>query len=278
VRRVAAAFLALLLLLAGCSGRVFFYNRLDLLIPWYLGRYVELEREQDRYLDQLLEPFLSWHRQQELPRYLALLEEAEAALEGPVTAAEIAGLSDAAEAAWYRLRDAAVDWLLDLGGELSALQVAEFIAALRERQEEYEEEYLPRSDETFREEACESMVDSLRDYLGRLEPAQEERLCAAAQDLERSDRLWLAERAAWIAILEHELRREPGWEERLRALIGNWSAQVSAEYLRMVEHNSAVVEAAIADAIDRRTPRQDARLRRELADLREDLQTLLDAG
>ena len=75
--------LVLLLVLTGCSSTTFIYNRLDFFIPWYLGDYVDLNREQKARLDELLQPFLDWHRIEELPQYLLMLDDIDARLDGP---------------------------------------------------------------------------------------------------------------------------------------------------------------------------------------------------
>ncbi len=48
----------LLLTLVGCSSTTFIYNRLDFILPWYLDDYVDLNNEQDAFLDEQLAPFL----------------------------------------------------------------------------------------------------------------------------------------------------------------------------------------------------------------------------
>ena len=52
---------SLLAALAGCSNS-FVYNQLDWLIPWYLGDYVDLNREQQRAFKEQLGELLRWHR------------------------------------------------------------------------------------------------------------------------------------------------------------------------------------------------------------------------
>jgi hypothetical protein len=43
--RACKTFLVLtLFLLSGCSSTTFFYNRLDFILPWYLDKYVDLNR------------------------------------------------------------------------------------------------------------------------------------------------------------------------------------------------------------------------------------------
>ena len=71
--------------LIACSGTTFVYNRLDTILPWYVDDYVDLNGRQQDQLDEILEPFLRWHRQQELPQYVALLNEVDTTLDRPVT-------------------------------------------------------------------------------------------------------------------------------------------------------------------------------------------------
>jgi hypothetical protein len=268
----------LVCLLGACSSTTFVYNRLDSILPWYLDDYVELDSSQDRQLDELLEPFLAWHRRQELPRYVALLEQVEADLDSPVSAAQVEGIYTGIEDAWLRLQDESLDWLLALGGSLSDEQVQEFLDVLQERQEEYEEEYLERSEREYREDSYESLLDSMQDYLGRLTDAQRDRLRAASLELRRSDSIWLQERAAWLQRLDILMQRQPGWQQRVREAIALRDETVSEQYSATYEHNLEVIFSAIAAVLDSRSEQQDRRLRAELRDLREDLQSLIDQG
>ena len=78
----------LTLLAAGCTMS-FTYNHLDWLIPWYVDDYVDLSRQQRQLLQGQLGPVLQWHREEELERYLELLDQIEADLAGEVTAAQV---------------------------------------------------------------------------------------------------------------------------------------------------------------------------------------------
>ena len=268
----------LLVFLTACSSTTFVYNRLDFLLPWYLGDYVELEREQKKQLGSLLDPFLQWHRAEELPQYLQLLQEAESKLDGPLTAADIESISLSFEAAWLRLESRALEWLMELGEELSDEQIAGFITELRDKQSEYEEKYLTRTDEEYHEEAYENLRDSLQDYMGRLGSEQRELLRASSLELLRSDGVWLTERAAWIDMLERVLRREPGWQQALREAIASRDDTVSAAYRDTYAHNAGVIYATLAEVINSRSEKQDRRLRSEIGGLERDLETLIEQG
>ncbi|MFN2287712.1 MAG: DUF6279 family lipoprotein [Chromatocurvus sp.] len=264
----------LLVLLTGCSSTRFFYNRLDFLIPWYLSGYVDLERGQRQLLKDRVDALLGWHRRSELPRYAALLARAEQSLDSRVTLEAIETLALSAEHKWLRLRDRALDELIAVGEVLSDDQVAAFIGALREKQEEYEEKYLDRDDDTYREEACESLIDNLEDYLGRLGRDRQRESCAMLEELRRADAIWLAERQRWLDWLQGILQRPPGWQDELRSRVTDWDDTVSPAYLAIYEHNTQLLYAAVADAVDGRSERQDRHLRRKLAGLREDFTRL----
>ena len=45
------------------------------MIRWYLDDYVTLSRDQQAQFDERLDDLLSWHRQEELPGYVSLLDD-----------------------------------------------------------------------------------------------------------------------------------------------------------------------------------------------------------
>ena len=269
-----ACLLLLCLALASCSSTTFIYNRLDFLIPWYARGYVDLDSRQDDRLDELLAPLLKWHRQDELPTYVGLLDDALAGLDQQVTAEGVNELARRVEAAWFRLEGKAVEQMLVLGAELDDEQIQQFLDRLEEDQEKYEKKYLERDDEEFTEDAYDGLLDNAQDYLGRLNREQRALTSEAAARLRRTDRVWLSERAAWIERLRELLRREPGWEQAVRDSLAARNDTVDPEYTTTVAHNTEVVQEWTATLLNSRTDKQDKRLRKRLGNLREDLQTL----
>jgi hypothetical protein len=121
-------------------------------------------------------------------------------------------------------------------------------------------------------------VDNLQDYLGRLDKDQKQALENASEQLMRSDGIWLRERASWVQRMEGFMRREPGWQQAVRDSIKRRSETVAADYVELYEHNLGAIYAALAETLNSRTEKQDTRLRTKIADLREDLQTLVAQG
>lgn len=273
-----ASLVATILLCSACSSTTFVYNRLDFLIPWYLDDYVELNRAQERTLNDLLLPFLNWHRTQELPRYLEIIELIEASLDQPLRQENIAEVSASVETAFLRVERDALEWLLALGADLSDEQIDEFIEALQEQQAEYEEKYLDRDLEEYYEDAYDNLRDNFQDYLGRLDSQQKKLLESTSASLQRADSVWLEERAAWVANLKQVLRREPGWQQKLRDTLDTREQNQSENYRQVYEHNLSQVQLLTVEVLNGRSDNQDRRLRKKLENLREDLLTLIEQG
>lgn len=270
--------MALLVLLTACSSTSFFYNRLHILLPWYLDGYVELNREQELYLDQLLTSYLQQHRSEELPRYAAMIDQATALLDKEISATDIADLYRQAEEAGERLQNGALDWMLELGAELSDAQIGEFLQELQNKQHEYEEKYLERDDKEFKKDVYDSLRKNSANYLGRLNTEQRERLKLASQQLQRSDALWLQNRQRWIDNLQQLLERQPGWQDQLRVALAQRGENSDPRYRQVNEHNLLVIQTALAELLNSRTEKQDTHLRKELQTLRQELVTLIEQG
>lgn len=268
----------LLFLVGACSSTTFLYNRLDFIVPWYVDDYVDLSSPQKKQLEQLLQPFLSWHRREELPRYLALLDRVIASLDEPPTVDTIAEFGVEMEAAWLRLEAESVNWLLELGSGLDDRQLDHLIAKLEKDQQKYEKKYLERDEEEYREDLYDGFLDNARDYLGRLDFGQRALAESASAAMLRSDAAWLSERAKWLEKMRGYLRREPGWQQAILDGMALRNAEVSAEYREVVHHNVRVIQQLIADLLASRSDQQDRRLRKKLGGLREDLQTLIEQG
>jgi hypothetical protein len=264
----------LCLILAGCSN-AFVYNQLDWLIPWYMGDYVNLTREQKSSFKQDLQPLLQWHREEELQSYLQILEGIEADLGQPVTAAVIKAWADQLVVAYRRLEQRSLTLAFSLGEQMSDQQLAHFMRELYEGQAELEEEYLSRTDEEFRQQTFENFEDGLKGFLGKLEPAQKQLLHEAAARMQRFDQAWLQQRHQWLAQTEELLHREPGWQQRARDILERREEHQSEQYAAANLHNEEVIYQVLAAVINSRSDKQDRRMRKELDGFKRDLNKLI---
>ena len=264
--------------LAACTAS-FTYNRLDWLIPWYVDGYVDLDREQRRLLRQQLAPSLEWHREEELARYIALLDRIEADLadaDANPDADMIRSWVDEVLEAAVRVERSMMSVALEFGGSISDEQMREFVGSLREQQREYEDEFLERSDAEYADDTYGNLTDFLERFMGRLSPGQQAALRQASDRLQRFDAPWLEERRKWLETLEPMLQRQPGWQEAVMQAHAGRLDNRTPEYRAALEHNLGLITAAVAEVIAQMTERQHRKTRDELGDLRGKLYKLMD--
>lgn len=267
--------LALCLTLGGCSS-TFIYNQLDWLIPWYADDYVDLTRDQSRDLKARLQPLLQWHREQELQRYLTLVDEIEADLTEPVTTAVIERWMTELWRAYERLEIEALPTLYAMGESLSDEQMQEFVDNLYKDQDKLEEKYLERSDGDYISESDDNFQDNLKDLLGRLSAEQKQRISYGSAQLERFDDAWLDERRRWIDTLAAILiQREDNWQQQVDDALAGRDDNRSEAYVQGYNRNQQVIFETVADVFNGRSDKQSARLAREIADIRKMLQSLI---
>ncbi|MAC36742.1 MAG: hypothetical protein CME47_04595 [Halieaceae bacterium] len=265
-------------ILSGCSATQVIYNRADILIRWYLDDYVTFDPEQQAQFDARLDALLDWHRQEELPEYVLLLDDALLILDNDVSLAATRSMAEGIESAAIRLQDRFLELLLSTGENLTSAQRADFIDALLEKQEAFETDRLARSDAEYRDDLGQRFDKQLGRYLGRLTDEQARRLQEGVAGMTRLDHFWLQDRRVWILALSNILLAdEPDWADQVRALIAGRDEALLPDYRQGIEHNGEVILQLSRDVLLMRTEKQDKKLRARLIALRDDLAALSDA-
>ena len=270
--------LLIVAILNGCSATQVIYNRADILIRWYLDDYVTLDRDQQARFDERLDALLEWHRQEELPEYVLLLDDALVILDTDVSLAATRSMAEGIESAAIRLQDRFLELLLSTGENLTSAQRADFIEALLAKQEAFEADRLARSDAEYRDDLGQRFDKQLGRYLGRLTDEQARRLQEGVAEMTRLDHFWLQDRRVWILALSNILLAdEPDWADQVRALIAGRDEALLPDYREGIEHNGEVILQLSRDVLLMRNEKQDKKLRARLIALRDDLAALSDA-
>jgi len=269
------SYFMLLLLLSGCSATQLIYNRVDILVRWYLDDYVSLDREQQARFDARFDTLIEWHRAEELPVYVALLDDALQILDNGVPLDSARKMAADIEAAAIRFQDPFLELLISTGQDLSAEQRQQFIDVLQAKQEEFEADLLIRDDVEYRADLEDRFDDQFGNYVGRLTDEQLRRMQVGVAEMTRLDRFWLEDRRVWIATLSDILLpAEPAWPDQVRALIAGREEALLPAYREGIEHNGEVILLLTRDVLAMRTEKQDRKLRGRLVSLREDLAAL----
>ena len=276
IKKVTALILAAFLT-TGCTA-TFTYNQLDWLIPWWVDSYMDITREQRRLLQDQLEPALKWHREEELARYDQWLAEIEAGIGTPVTQRQVRGWIEEVIAAAERIEESMLQVAVDFGATVSDGQMEEFIDNMWEKQREYEDEFLSRSDQEYVDDNADSLSEFSSKVAGKLTPEQRETLRQTARSMRRFDTAWLNERDLWLQSLERLLQRKPGWQQ---AVMESWTARQATrtvEYRSILDHNLATISAGFAGVLNGMDEKQQAHAFREIAKLRSKLAKLRNQG
>lgn len=279
LRSAAVAFF-LLVSVAGCTAG-FVYDRLDWLVSWYVNGLVSLDNAQEEQLRTSVQQTLAWHRETQLTRYTAFLQDLSTQMQGPVTAEimeqryqEMANLLD----------DTIERVVTEAAGLLETLrddQVAELMASLEEDNEDLWEEYAGATPEIRQKRRLKSALRFLQRFTGRLSVEQRALVELRLTGMQDNSEAWLERRRQWQGRLFSLLReRPPGrdLEAALRDMALNPDQFDSAGYRRQVEDNRRIIMGMLAEVINGLNPRQRGHLVGKINEYSDALREISERG
>ena len=267
------AALILVLFLGGCSSITFIYNQFDNLFPWYLQSYVDLDRDQKKYLDELLTPFFQWHRVEEMPKYAQIIGDLELAINDEVYIESIALITHNVEESWFRLEDQMIIWATPLARELSDEQITKFIQVLKTKTTQSEKKLLVRNDQVYQSDSYKSLRKNLRRFMGSLTKDQLDLVKITSKEMRRVDDERIQSRKAFIEKLSLILQREQGWEEKLKKI--THSDELVAENYQLTNaFNTDLIQHLLVAILNSRNDKQDQKLRTQLSRYKADIISL----
>ena len=267
------AALILTLFLGGCSSITFIYNQFDNLFPWYLESYVDLDRDQKQYLDELLTPFFQWHRVEEMPKYAQIIGDLELAINDEVDIENIALITHNVEESWFRLEDQMIMWATPLARELSDEQITKFIQVLKTKTTQSEKKLLLRNDQVYQSDSYKSLRKNLRRFMGSMTKDQLELVKITSQEMRRVDGERIQSRKAFNEKLSLILQREQGWEENLKKITHS-DESVSENYQSTYAFNTDLIQQLLVAILNSRNDKQDKKLRTQLSRYKADINSL----
>jgi len=264
-----------LIFLTGCSSTTFVYNRIDYLLPWYFASYVDLSRDQKNYLDELLIPFFSWHRHEELPRYAEIINSVEGLLDSEVKVENIALITLDVEESWFRLEDGLLLRIIPLAKDLTDEQINNFLQVMQTKTIESENKYLKRNDQAYQKDNYNRLRKNLRRFIGTMSKDQLDLVKIASKNMRRTDTEWIQNRKKLVANLSSILQRKEGWQKHFTK-ITHRDDLVSENYRNTYAYNIDLTHNLIAAILNTRTKKQDKKLRAQLSKYQADIETLIN--
>ncbi|WP_016771159.1 DUF6279 family lipoprotein [Pseudomonas sp. R62] len=272
-----AALLIFTLALGACSRVGLAYRNLDVIIPWSLSDYVDMNGEQKDWFNERLKEHLSWHCTTQLPGYLDWLDRLQAMVES--NQVSDAALQERTAEAKQAIADTAREITpsaIELLQGLDDKQVAEmndaFAKDLRKRQQEYVKPPLAQQIK----ERGERMEKRLNDWLGPLSDTQKQRVVAWTNALGDQNTQWIANRAHWQQQFSAAVaqRQSAEFPQRIETLLVNRERLWTADYRKAYANTEAQARSLFVDLMAESTPQQRERLLKKIEGVRKDFNDL----
>lgn len=245
-------------MLAACSRIDLAYRNLDRLVPWSLGEYLAMNREQKTLLDERLKQHLAWHCQTQLPGYLDWLDRVrDMVAEDQVTDQALQQRTTEARQAISRVAEQITPSATELLRGMDDAQVAKMREAFREdiseRQKLYADTPLPKQIAR----RAERMEKRLVPWFGELTAAQRLRVLSWSQALGDQNRQSIANRAHWQQqlLLAMNQRTDESFEPRLAQLLQRKESLWTPEYRIASQNSEQQARSLLIDLLHQSTPR-----------------------
>jgi|TARA_R110001592_G_scaffold56182_3_gene171355 hypothetical protein len=265
------------LFFVGCSTKVSYFF-LDWAIEWEVEEYVELTSEQQDKFDIIIESFLVWHRQQELPRYRDQLSLLSTLTNQQTMTPELwLNQVSMAKAHWSRIFDFVMPDLLPIMASLSDGQVDQILAQLKKEQQELIEEYAGKDQAELIKDSDKRIAEQLSEWTGDATDEQKNIIHQAnTQRLATLD-MWLEYRHEWLSQFEQALKRRQQTDyftQQMKLLMISPDELKSEVYRDNVTENTRKFGSMLITLNQTFSQKQRKHFDKKLAELVEDLTEL----
>lgn len=265
------------LLVLSCSRIDLAYRNLDVLVPWSLNDYLNMNRQQKTWLNQRLKQHLAWHCRTQLPGYVAWIEEVrQMVANDQITEQQLQVRTQEAKQAIAKVADQITPSAAQLLRAMDDEQVREmrqaFAEDISERQAKYVETPLARQIER----RAERMEKRLTPWLGELSAQQRLRIMTWSQSLGEQNRQWIANRANWQAHFSAamEQRNSDSFELQLTRLLKDRDSLWTPEYRLTTQRAEAAARKLLVDLMAQSSEQQRQHLKHKLDQVRKDFSAL----
>jgi hypothetical protein len=221
--RQASVWLSVLALvtLAGCSTIKVVYNNSDDLLYWWVDAYVDLQDGQKQLTRDTLTELQRWHRQQQLPEYVALLQKMRAMAPHDVTPAQVCAVTEEMKTSVTTLLRFVEPDSTRLAVQFTPEQMRNVRKRFDKNKADWRKDWLDPEPEDRLKHRNKQTLNRLEDFYGRLDAPQREVL-----------RRWLSASVfdPVLSFAERE-RRETDTLQTLQRMTQEGSATAQAQAL-----------------------------------------------
>ncbi|CRN01438.1 MULTISPECIES: DUF6279 family lipoprotein [Pseudomonas] len=269
--------LTLSLVLAGCNRVGLAYRNLDVIIPWTLNDYLDMNAGQKSWFNDKLKEHLAWHCTTQLPGYLDWLDRLQQMVDAnQVTDAALQARTVEAKQAIAEIAREITPSAVQLLQGLDDQQVKEMNDALAKDLRKRQDEYLKPPLAQQIKERAERMSKRLDAWIGPLSASQQQRVVAWSEALGDQNNEWIGNRAHWQAQFSEALRQRnsPGFAQKMQQLLVDRESLWTPEYRAAYAQTEAAARSLIVDLMAQSTEQQRMKLSQKIDKVRGDFQAL----
>ncbi|KOY01387.1 DUF6279 family lipoprotein [Pseudomonas nunensis] len=272
-----ALLVTITLALGACSRVGLAYRNLDVIIPWTLSDYLDMNGEQKGWFNERLKEHLSWHCTTQLPGYLDWLDRLQAMVEtNQVTDEALKARTQEAKQAIAQTAKEITPSAIELLQGLNDQQVAEMNDAFAKDQRKRQEDYLKPSLDQQIKDRGERMDKRLNDWLGPLSPTQQQRVTTWSKALGDQNQQWIANRVHWQKQFSAAVaqRQSAEFPQRIEMLLVNRESLWTPAYRQAYANTEDQARGLLVDLMAESTPEQRQRLLKKIDGVRKDFNDL----
>jgi hypothetical protein len=162
--------------LGACSAIKLAYNNLPTVSYWWLDGYLDFDSEQSPKVRDELAQLLAWHRQNELPRLSAMLQDAQALAPAEVTPEQVCAMADRIRERLLAVSERAEPAGTELALNLTDAQLQQLERKYAKNNATYRKDWLDRTPAQVQEKRYDQFLDRAEDFYGRLSTEQRDLL------------------------------------------------------------------------------------------------------
>lgn len=262
-----------LFFLSSCSTKLA-YNYLDIVLKWYTGQYVSLDKTQKKLWSKKIKAFHTWHRETQLPLYANYVDGAiERIKSTKIDGSFIHNETDEVQL----LVDPAISFLKPSIAELISTfdekQAQEILENFTKEREEYHKDYILPSDEKKYKRRANEIKDKIGPFFGRLTKEQKGWIDEWARALSPYEELTLKQQEIWAKKLEQALELKDD-EQALLAILDDvmfyrtddWDPELE----KILDHNQDITYELLAKLVNGQTEKQRKKMFKKLKNYQND--------
>lgn len=263
--------------LAGCATKLVYHN-LDWFVIDYAEDFVDLNTQQKTLIEQTMPSLQSWHRAQELPDYLAMMDELSALSLPDVTVEQVAQYQEKMRFYYQRLVIKLLPDVSRLAATLSEEQTEQFMQAFIKRHDKFAKKFIKMDERELRDFYQERIKDRLEDWLGPLNKSQQELVKVWSNNIQPTANDWIGFQTTMreqVRTLLQQRTQPEAFQVQLESLLLNPEQYYGMILKAKLSYNRELGQRYVVQILQNSSDKQQQQWRDELADWQKRVSDLL---